>query len=45
MSRLHLVALGAAIANSIIYFLQGTNFVYGGKLVARGEMEFDQVYR
>ena len=45
MWRFHLVAVGAAIAKSVAYFLQGTSFVYGGKLVAAGEMKFDDVYR
>ena len=43
--RLQFVAVGAAIANSVIYFLQGTNFAYGSQLVIRGEMRFDQVFR
>ena len=45
MWRFHLVAVGAAMAKSVMYFLQGTLFVYGGKLVAAGEMKFDDVYR
>ena len=43
--RLQFVAVGAAIANSVMYFLQGTNFAYGSQLVIRGEMRFDQVFR
>lgn len=43
--RLQFVAVGAAIANSISYFLQGTNFAYGSQLIIRGEMKFDQVFR
>lgn len=45
MWRLNLVALGAAVSNSMMYFLRGTSFVYGGKLVESGEMKFDDVYR
>ena len=45
ISRLQFVAVGAAIANSVTYFLQGTSFAYGSQLVIRGEMRFDQVFR
>jgi hypothetical protein len=45
MCRLHLVAIGAAVANSMMYFLHSANFAYGSKLVQNGEMRFDQVFR
>ncbi len=45
MCRLHLVAIGAAVANSMMYFLHSANFSYGSKLVQNGEMRFDQVFR
>jgi len=45
MCNLHLMGIGAGIANSMMYFLQSTNFAYGSKLVENGEMKFDQVFR
>lgn len=45
MYRLHLIAIGAAIANSIMYFLHSASFSYGSRLVENGEMTFDKVYR
>ncbi len=45
MCRLHLVALGAALANSIMYFLHITTFTYGSKLVEDKEMAFDNVFK
>jgi hypothetical protein len=45
MSRMHLMGISAGIANSAVYFLYMTNFVYGNKLVQNGEMKFDQVVR
>jgi len=45
MFHLHLVAIGAGIANSMMYFLIGANFAFGSKLVQEGEMTFDQVFR
>ena len=45
MCHLHATAIGAAIANSMMYFLQGTSFGYGSKLAVRGEMPFDHVLR
>ncbi|CAF3842426.1 unnamed protein product, partial [Rotaria sp. Silwood1] len=43
--QLHLVGLGAAIANSIMYFLHSATFSYGSKLVDNHEMTFDNVFR
>jgi hypothetical protein len=40
-----MVAIGAGIANSMMYFLHSANFAYGSRLVAEGEMRFDQVFR
>ncbi|CAF2623577.1 unnamed protein product [Rotaria sp. Silwood2] len=40
-----LVGLGAAIANSIMYFLHTATFSYGSKLVSNHEMTFDHVFR
>ncbi|UJR37711.1 hypothetical protein I4U23_030406 [Adineta vaga] len=45
MCRLHLTALGAGIANSLMYFLHSANFSFGAKLVTNKEMEFDKVFR
>jgi hypothetical protein len=45
MRRLHLSAIGAGIANSMLYFLHTANFSYGAKLVYNGEMKFDHVFR
>ena len=45
MCRLHLIALGAGIANSMMYFLHSANFSFGAKLVTDKEMEFDKVFR
>jgi hypothetical protein len=45
LCQLHLVALSAALANSISFFLHCTSFVYGSKLVNDGEMTFDGVFR
>jgi hypothetical protein len=45
MFHLHLVAIGAGFANSMTYFLIATNFAFGSKLVQKGEMRFDQVFR
>lgn len=45
MFHLHMVAIGAGVANSMMYFLYSANFAYGSKLVEEGEMRFDQVYR
>lgn len=33
------------IANSIIFFAYAASFRFGGYLVARGEMEFQYVFR
>ncbi|CAF3335982.1 unnamed protein product [Rotaria sp. Silwood2] len=43
--RLHLIALGAAIANSIVYFLHSSAFSYGSKLVKNNEMTYVNVFR
>ena len=45
MCRLHLSAVGAGIANSMLFFLHTANFSYGAKLVYDGEMKFDHVFR
>lgn len=45
MCRLHLIGIGAGIANSIMFFLHSANFSFGSKLVSDGEMEFDEVFR
>jgi hypothetical protein len=45
MFHLHMVAIGAGIANSMMYFLHSANFAYGSRLVEEGEMRFDQVFR
>ncbi len=45
MCSLHLVALGAAVGNSMLYFLNAANFAYGGKLVQDQEITFDRVFR
>ncbi|CAF2656527.1 unnamed protein product [Rotaria sp. Silwood2] len=43
--RLHLVAIAAGIANSVMYFADGTTFWYGSKLVQNGETIFENVFR
>jgi hypothetical protein len=43
--QLHLVAIGAGLANSMMYFLHCASFVYGSKLVEEGEMTYDKVFR
>jgi hypothetical protein len=45
MCQLHKVALGAAIANSVVYFVHCCNFVYGSKLVEDAEMTYEEVFR
>ena len=45
MCQLHLIALGAAIANSIMFFVHAATFAYGSKLVEADEMEFYGVFR
>ncbi|UJR08520.1 hypothetical protein I4U23_012783 [Adineta vaga] len=40
-----LIALGAAIPDSLLYFLQFACFSYGARLVENGELHFDKVYR
>lgn len=45
MCRLHLVAIGNGLANSMFYFLHCATFVYGSKLVEHEEMTFDKVFR
>ncbi|CAF3938442.1 unnamed protein product [Rotaria sordida] len=45
MYHLHRVGLGAAIANSVIYFLHCATFSYGSKLVNDKEMTYDNVFR
>lgn len=43
--HIHLTSLGAGLGHSIMYFLHCANFSYGAKLVEKGEMKFDQVFR
>ncbi|CAF3793980.1 unnamed protein product [Rotaria sordida] len=43
--RLHLVAIAAGIANSVMYFADGTMFWCGSKLVQNGETTFENVFR
>jgi hypothetical protein len=45
MCRMHLLALGAGLSNSALYFIHCANFAYGSKLVVSGEMRFDHVVR
>ena len=45
MRQLHLIALGAGVANSVMYFLHSASFGYGSKLVVNNEMRFDKVIR
>ncbi len=45
MYRLHFVAIGAGIGNSMLYFLHCASFAYGSRLVHNGEMRFDLVFR
>jgi hypothetical protein len=45
MCQLHKVALGAAIANSLVYFLNCVNFAYGSKLVEDRDMTYEEVFR
>ncbi len=45
MCHLHKVAIGAAMANSLMYFLHCANFAYGGKLVTDQDMTFSEVFR
>ncbi|CAF0788245.1 unnamed protein product [Adineta ricciae] len=45
MRQLHLIALGAGVANSMMYFLHSASFGYGSKLVVDNEMRFDKVIR
>ncbi len=45
MCNLHMVAIGAAVANSMMYFLHSANFAYGSKLVEDGLMTFDELFR
>lgn len=45
MRRVHIVGIGAGIANSMMYFLHCANFGYGSKLVRDGEVQFDYVFR
>jgi hypothetical protein len=45
MCHLHVTALGAGIANSMMYFLHSATFSYGSELAQDGEMTFDQVFR
>ncbi|CAF4190129.1 unnamed protein product [Rotaria magnacalcarata] len=45
MCKLHLIALGAAIANSTMYFLHCATFSFGSKLVSDGDMNFDDVFK
>ncbi|CAF1068198.1 unnamed protein product [Adineta steineri] len=45
MCRLHMIALGAAVANSLIFFIIAVTFSYGSVLVQKGEMTFQNVYR
>ena len=41
----HLTALGAALTNSLVYFLQCGTFGYGKTLVVNGEVGYTTVYR
>ncbi len=45
MCQLHLVAIGAGIANSMMYFLHSASFAYGSQLVQNNEITFDKVFR
>ncbi|CAF1655721.1 unnamed protein product [Rotaria magnacalcarata] len=45
MCKIQIQALGKAIANSFLYFIQVTAFSYGASLVENGEMDFSQVFR
>ncbi len=43
--RAHLTALGTALTQSSVYFLQCACFGYGSKLVENGEITYSQMYR
>ncbi|CAF3338444.1 unnamed protein product [Rotaria socialis] len=45
MCKIQIQALGKAIANSFLYFIQVTTFSYGASLIENGEMDFSQVFR
>jgi hypothetical protein len=45
MCKIQIQALGKAIANSFLYFIQVTAFSYGASLVESREMDFSQVFR
>ncbi|CAF1188857.1 unnamed protein product [Adineta steineri] len=45
MCRLHIIALGAAVANSLGFFITFVTFSYGSMLVQKGEMTSQDVYR
>jgi len=45
MYHLHLVGIGAGLANSMMYFLHCASFVYGAKLVENGDMTYNEVFR
>lgn len=45
ISKIQIQALGKAVANSFLYFIQVTAFGYGAILVENGEMTFDEVFR
>jgi hypothetical protein len=45
MCLLHVMAIGAGLAQSMMYFLHAANFAYGSKLVQDQEMTFDKVFR
>ncbi|CAF1390311.1 unnamed protein product [Adineta steineri] len=45
MCHLYIRALGAAVANSLIFFILAVTFSYGSMLVQKGEMTFQNVYR
>jgi hypothetical protein len=45
MCHLHLLAIGAGVGNSVMYFLQCTTFAYGSQLVQDNEIKFDDVFR
>jgi hypothetical protein len=39
------MSIGAAVAMSMMYFLIATDFAYGSKLVQKGQIQFDKVFR
>jgi hypothetical protein len=45
MFHLHLVAIGAGVSMSMMYFLIAADFSYGTRLVQNETIRFDEVFR